>query len=307
MNAARASMFVLVLLAPACNAVWGVEPGILGERCSGNLCLTLELSKNRPAYDDASGAKALGLDGSGVLWVSIFVTDPTLGPDPPFSKTRVPDSGELRIEDFPRMLSLDLAPSNYWITARWEDKGKLAPGNPYLRDVGDFVASNPTKVSLAVGATSQTRITLEAGRRIDLDVVADPRLAVVYKDFQVNGDGVWYAEIFDEGGAGLFEGASGPCINLAPLFPTPPTVNLQIVTGFPVGTHHIFFYVDDYDLLSTATGTTLPSSTLATDFNAAAPTFTLVAGSWTTKASIKVNKLIEPPMPLGAKDPRRCK
>ncbi len=289
--------------APGCNAVWGLEKGDLGDACRSPLCVTIDAAKAHPPYDAASGAASLGLDGAGVLHISVFVVDPMTSGDAPFATKVLPESGELSLDQLPKTVGFDLAPGNYWIMARFEDRKAKYPDEPFDREVGDFVSIFAAKTSVTTGAPGKASMTLQPARAIEMGLSADPKMSVDYKDFQVNGDGYWYVEMFDD--ASEIDFGGGNCIALSPMSATPPTVNVQWNSAAMPGRHKLFVYVDDLGTLSGTSKTTLPPGTLVSADGPTAPSVTIPENTWRTKISVPIVKVLDPVKP-GTPDTLHC-
>ena len=231
-------------------------------------CVHLTVESDHPGYDESSGAKSLGIDGQGIVYVNLYNTPPL---DPvtnvratPIATIRYPPSSDVGAEAavataFPLTLTGKAVPDTYYVDAEYQDNTSADRGAT-TQLAGDFILVPQVKdgaleypqETLAVGTTKTFDVALRAVRRVDATVGVTPGLhAQALANAAIHGDGFVFFLLYDgdlSGGTStatfVDESFNFNCIDLQPAGAAP-----ILDVSFPIhvnGRHKVLAVLDDY-------------------------------------------------------------
>jgi len=245
------------------------EPGV------AKFCVDVRLDHaEHPGYDAGSGAAALGIDGKGVVYVSLFDKDPAVdvaagGTAPkPVAVLQYPPVDHVGAEATidtdltvsPITLSGRATPGTYWVITQFTDsKATRTTGEGGVL-AGDFVivpSVDPTtrkalypKVTLTAGATGRVEQRLFPYRRIDVTLgVAAELASAAMANPNIHGDGPVLFAIYEGDISAkppnILSVGSWPCAKMNPAHTPPSTVGASFGTTVD-GMHKLFAILFDY-------------------------------------------------------------
>ncbi|MGZ3455605.1 MAG: hypothetical protein ACXWUG_09660 [Polyangiales bacterium] len=243
-------------------------------------CVDVKLERpDHPSYDAASGATPLGIDGKGIVYVSLFDKDPAadlMGAAPPVPKAvlQYPPADHVGEEadidkDLPITLTGRAPAGTYWVITQFADNKTITrmSGESGVLP-GDFVivpnvnattrkAEYP-KLTLADGTTGRAEQKLRPFRRVNVDmgVTADLSSQAMTNP-TIHGDGPVLFAIYDGDinakPANVLSVSTWPCMAVNP-GKLPPTRALASFGTTVDGEHNLLAVLFDYkvDLMGMA-------------------------------------------------------
>jgi hypothetical protein len=243
------------------------EPGI------AKFCVDVKLEhSDHPGYDATSGAASLGIDGKGIVYVSLFDKDPAsdpMGGAAPVPKAVLQYPPAEHVDeraDIDKSLPLTLAgraaPGTYWVITQFADsEAKRGMGEAAVLP-GDFVIVpnvNTTtrkteypKLTLTTGETGRVEQKLRPYRRVDVDMGVTGEFAgKAMTNTSIHGDGPVLFAIYD----GDFNAktptilslATFPCVAIHPAKIPPDRTPATFGTTVD-GEHNLFAMLFDYTI-----------------------------------------------------------
>lgn len=300
------------------------EPG------SAKFCIDVKLEHSEhPGYDAASGSPSLGIDGKGIVYVSLFDKDPALdamgGPAPvPKAVLQFPPADHVGDEadidkDLPLTMTGRAAAGTYWVITQFADsKATRGMGEAGVLP-GDFVivpnvntstrkAEYP-KLTLTNGTTGRSEQKLRPYRRVDVDVGITAELATkAMTDPSIHGDGPALFAVYDGDfnikTPTILSVATFPCLAIHPATIPPLRTNARFGTTVD-GEHNLFAMIFDYTI-DTKSGTKGNIYTQTVSSMGPIPKVNISATSWVSTATANFASVYFP-YDEGGTDSLTCK